>query len=464
MQLVNILSDVINHPNEQREMQKRARAVYEELFSEEVFSKNAKKALEETIANCINNDANDSVSIVIPAYNGLEDLSHLIPVLKKQKRTNLAEIIVIDSGSKDGTAEYAEKEKCTVVRIKQEEFSHSYARNLGASKAKGRYILFMTQDALPENDTWLAKMIQPLKEGIAVAVSCCQIPRKDCDLYGKVAGHFHSEYMMFPYGDRILTAPSMWEMHSVRKNAQLDDVACVINKEVFCAFLYRGDYAEDLDLGIRLIKTGYHLSLLNSAKVIHSHNRPAYYHLRRAIVDNAIVNQLLEAPQTEWNAETIANKAITAYLLTQKYVNYILSSRKDINIEDFKRDLRERELQMIDEVSRLNSKEREALLKEKTSFFDDGLIGFINMLAKDCRTYTYDGSLFGDVLYFAVNSILDYLKKTTETITDKTKKEFCDAIVKRLGTMIGITLTCYSVNDKNETPLAKTINECKRGI
>ncbi len=464
VQLANILSNVINHPNEHGEIQKRARKVYEDLFSEKVFSKNAQTALEETIADCRNHDTDTSVSIVIPAFNGFEDLSRLIPVLKKQKRVNLSEIIVIDSGSTDGTVEYIEKEKCTVIRIRQEEFSHSYARNLGASKAKGKYVLFMTQDALPENETWLAKMIQPLKEGIAVAVSCRQIPRNDCDLYGKVAGHFHSEYMLFPYGDRILTAPTVWEMNNVRKNAQLDDVACAINKEVFCAFQYRGDYAEDLDLGIRLIKAGYHLSLLNSAKVIHSHKRSAYYHLRRAIVDNAVVNKLLEVPHTEWNAETVANKSITAYLLTQKYVNYILSSSKDINLEDFKKDLCAREPQMMDEVSHLKSKARKALLMEKTPFFDDGLIGFVNQLAKATGTYTYDDSLFGDVLYFAVNSILDYLRETTETITEKMRKEFCDAIVKRLGTMIGITLTSYSENEKDETSLSKTINECRRGI
>ncbi len=464
IQLANILSNVINHPDEQGDIQKRAREVYENLFSEEVFSENAKTALEETITDCQNGITNDAVSVVIPVYNGLEDLSRLIPSLKKQKRVNLSEIIIVDSGSKDGSAEYTQKEGCIVIRIRQEEFSHSYARNLGASKAKGKYVLFMTQDALPENDTWLAKMVQPLKEGIAVAVSCCQIPRKDCDLYGKVAGHFHSEYMLFPYGDRILTAPSVWEMNSVRKNAQLDDVACAINKEVFYAFQYRGDYAEDLDLGIRLIKAGYHLSLLNSAKVIHSHTRPAFYHLRRAIVDNAIVNQLLEVSQTKWDAETIANKSITAYMLTQKYVNYVLSNSKDINIEDFKKDLCEREIYIKDEVSHMKSKERKELLGEKTPFFDDGLIRFINQLAKDARTFTYDDSLFGDVLYFAINSILDYLKNTTETITGKTKKEFSDAIVKRLGTMIGIALTCYAVNEKEDSPLSKTIHECRRGI
>jgi hypothetical protein len=50
-------------------------------------------------------------------------------------------------------------------------------------------------------------------------------------------------------------------------------------------YKYRCDYAEDLDLGIRLIKDGYKLAFLSSIRIIHSHNRPPYYFLRRGYVD-----------------------------------------------------------------------------------------------------------------------------------------------------------------------------------
>lgn len=50
-------------------------------------------------------------------------------------------------------------------------------------------------------------------------------------------------------------------------------------------YRYQGDYAEDLDLGIRLIQDGYRVAMLASVKVIHSHNRPAYYYLKRSFVD-----------------------------------------------------------------------------------------------------------------------------------------------------------------------------------
>src|SRR5262249_25076884 len=62
---------------------------------------------------------------------------------------------------------------------------------------------------------------------------------------------------------------------------------------VFMKYRFRGNYAEDLDLGLRLIRDGYKLALLGSTRIIHSHNRPAYYHLKRGYVDNLAISKIL---------------------------------------------------------------------------------------------------------------------------------------------------------------------------
>src|SRR5262249_13233287 len=72
----------------------------------------------------------------------------------------------------------------------------------------------------------------------------------------------------------------------------LSDVACLINKEVFAKYRYRTNYAEDLDLGLRLVRDGYKLAFLGSSRIIHSHNRPPHYHLKRAYVDNVFLAQI----------------------------------------------------------------------------------------------------------------------------------------------------------------------------
>jgi len=77
---------------------------------------------------------------------------------------------------------------------------------------------------------------------------------------------------------------------TLRQNAGLNDIACAIRKNIFFEFFYRYDYAEDLDLGIRLLQKGYRLKFLSSEFVFHGHNRPLGYYLKRSIVETHALN------------------------------------------------------------------------------------------------------------------------------------------------------------------------------
>lgn len=235
------------------------------------------------------------ISVVIPTYNGKSDLMSLIPVLKAQLLVRRIQIIVVDSGSKDGTFEYCSAEIGVEVHgIPHETFSHSYARNYGFSKAVGEYVLFMTQDAMPTDDLWIRKIVDPLlKNDLIVASSCKQVPKRNCDCYGAYSLYFHNRFMGLESADRIAQAPKNRSDHTLyRKNAQLDDVACIIRSDVFDKYHYDGEYAEDLSLGLRLLNDGYFIIQRASLAVVHSHNRSDYYHFQRAIIDNIWMNKL----------------------------------------------------------------------------------------------------------------------------------------------------------------------------
>jgi hypothetical protein len=80
---------------------------------------------------------------------------------------------------------------------------------------------------------------------------------------------------------------------TLRKNGQLSNIACLIVRDVFAKYKFRTNYAEELDLGLRLIRDEYKLAFLSSTKVIHSHNRAAYYHLKRGYVDDLFLSQIV---------------------------------------------------------------------------------------------------------------------------------------------------------------------------
>lgn len=228
-----------------------------------------------------------TVSVVIPALNGGDELQSLIRKLLGQQALRGVEVVVVDSGSNDGTPERSGASGARVVCIPPADFSHSHARNLGAEHATGDYLLFMVQDAFPIGDLWLYGMLRWLldhREQGVVAASCAEYCRSDSDAMYDCMVNTHYQFLGCLDHDRI--GHHVGDDHmSLRSMGQLSDVACLIPRDLFMVHRYRGDYAEDLDLGIRLIRAGHRIAMLASVKVIHSHNRPAWYYLKRSFVD-----------------------------------------------------------------------------------------------------------------------------------------------------------------------------------
>ncbi len=227
------------------------------------------------------------VSVVIPTYNAGEEFYWLLRKLGGQKGISKVEIVIVDSGSSDQTVSIAREQGCCIIEIPQSEFSHSHARNLGAATAGGDYLMFMVQDAYPIGDYWLHGMVSFLLEHRTervVAASCAEYCRADSDAMYDFNVDTHYRFLMCRDADRIGEFRGDDHM-SLRSYGQLSDVSCLIPKKIFEQYGYRGDYAEDLDLGIRLIRDDHRVAMLASIKTIHSHYRPAHYYFKRSFVD-----------------------------------------------------------------------------------------------------------------------------------------------------------------------------------
>ena len=228
-----------------------------------------------------------SISVVIPTYNAGTEFKWLLRKLMTQRGLENLEVVVVDSGSTDNTVLWAKEAGCRVVEITQAEFTHSHARNLGAANASSDYVLFMVQDAYPVGDYWAYGMLRYLLDHAGsglVAASCSEYPRSDSDIMYDAMINVHYRFLGCHEQDRIGDFQGSDHM-ALRSRGQLSDVACLISRKMFGEYGYQGDYAEDLDLGIRLIKDGHKVAMLASVKVVHSHNRAAFYYLKRSYVD-----------------------------------------------------------------------------------------------------------------------------------------------------------------------------------
>ncbi|GAG06643.1 unnamed protein product, partial [marine sediment metagenome] len=101
-------------------------------------------------------------SIIILTKNAGNEFEKLLDAVFSQSSKDF-EVVLIDSGSTDKTLEIAKGFPVRIHKIKPESFDHGGTRNLGAKLAKGKYLVYLTQDAIPANRMWLENLIKPLK-------------------------------------------------------------------------------------------------------------------------------------------------------------------------------------------------------------------------------------------------------------------------------------------------------------
>jgi glycosyltransferase involved in cell wall biosynthesis len=95
-------------------------------------------------------------SIVIPTYNRLEMLVRVLEALDSQEDPPSFEVVVVDDGSSDGTAESLERLEreqrygYPLVRYTQPNGGPGRARNRGVEMASGRIVVFIGDDTVPE--------------------------------------------------------------------------------------------------------------------------------------------------------------------------------------------------------------------------------------------------------------------------------------------------------------------------
>ena len=91
-------------------------------------------------------------SVVVPTYNRLGRLRHVIKALEQQEYpADAYEVIVVSDGSTDGTDAYLQAHRCT-MRLRwlpQVNKGPAAARNAGVEKAVGEYIVFVDDDVVP---------------------------------------------------------------------------------------------------------------------------------------------------------------------------------------------------------------------------------------------------------------------------------------------------------------------------
>lgn len=233
------------------------------------------------------------VSIIVLNWNNYEDTYECLESLQNIEYSNY-EIIVVDNGSTDGSAEKLKKEypSCEFI-FNEENLGYSSGMNVGIEKSmngNNDYVLLLNNDTVVEND-FLFPLVKTAEENEKVGVVSGVI-------YFADSGEIQSAGR--DLNTKRLIAPHMRDI----KSREAYEVECVSGAMVLLSIDFVEDVGklnesyflgpDDVDLSMRARKAGWKIMINPQSKIKHkqgstggSGNALKYYHYTKGRLDIA---------------------------------------------------------------------------------------------------------------------------------------------------------------------------------
>ncbi len=227
------------------------------------------------------------ISIVIPVKNGAPWLETTLSCIFSQTLISQTEVIVIDSGSTDGTLGILSRFPVRLITIPSETFNHGRTRNLGAKESRGKYVVMTVQDASAQDNRWLEHLVNGFKDDTVAGVCGQQIVPHDADKnpvdwFRPVSAPSMTRYI-FPDKAAFDALPPNEQLHICR----WDNVNAIYRRSVLLAIPFRDvSFAEDALWAKDALRNGYAIVYNPLARVLHYHDEDESYTFRRTFTVN----------------------------------------------------------------------------------------------------------------------------------------------------------------------------------
>src|ERR1700723_333860 len=210
-----------------------------------------------------------TASIVIPTFNGGSRIGNCLDSLVKQMTDRDVEILVVDDGSTDNTADVV-RGYSSVRLISQANAGPATARNHGAMEAQGAILLFTDDDCVPMPD-WLEAMLGPFNDPEVVGAK---------GVYRTHQKSLAARFVQIEYEDKYRLMASLPSIDFIdtysagfRRERFLEMAGYDTSFPVACA--------EDIELSYRMSTRGWKMRFAPNAIVYHTHPDTLWRYLKK---------------------------------------------------------------------------------------------------------------------------------------------------------------------------------------
>jgi rhamnosyltransferase len=203
------------------------------------------------------------VSIIILTRNAGTLFENVLTNVFKQDYEGY-EVIVTDSSSDNNTINIAMQFPVKIIVIDPKDFGHGKTRNFGAKIAKGKFLVFLTQDAVPRNNSWLTELIKDLNDKKIAGVYGRQIARDD-------AVPMEKFFYFKMYHDKKI----VWNKNNIKYDEIIfSNANSAVRKKSLLEnpFSEKNLMSEDMEWALTMIDKGFNILYQPLAIVNHSHD------------------------------------------------------------------------------------------------------------------------------------------------------------------------------------------------
>lgn len=216
-------------------------------------------------------------SIVIRTLNEARYLDDLLQAVQRQKTDGLDwEVVLVDSGSTDGTLEIAQRHGCRIYHITREEFSFGRSLNVGCAASRGDILVFISGHCVPTDAGWLRALCKPI------------IDEQVSYSYGRQVGdddsYFSERRIFAKYFPAVSAVP--------QQGFYCNNANSALARSAWQAFPFDEELTglEDMDVAKRLVQAGHKIGYVADACVFH-HHQESWRSVRRRFEREAIALQ-----------------------------------------------------------------------------------------------------------------------------------------------------------------------------